>query len=53
LHDVIETAGLDKRAAAELSERVREIVAAPVDTYYAGGAQKSVKRGAATGEASR
>jgi 1-acyl-sn-glycerol-3-phosphate acyltransferase len=35
LHDVIETAGLDKRDAAKLSERVHEIVAAPVNAHMA------------------
>jgi hypothetical protein len=34
-HDVIETAGLDKRDAAKLSERVHEIVAAPVNAHIA------------------
>jgi 1-acyl-sn-glycerol-3-phosphate acyltransferase len=35
LHDVIETAGLDKRDAAKISERVHEIVAAPVNAHIA------------------
>src|SRR5271169_6333029 len=35
LHDVIETAGLDKRDAAKLSERVHEIVAEPVNAHIA------------------
>ena len=35
LHDVIETAGLDKRDAAKLSERVHEIIAAPVNAHIA------------------
>lgn len=34
LHGVIETAGLDKRSAGELCQRVREIVAAPIEAYY-------------------
>jgi len=35
LHDVIETAGLDKRDAAKLSERVHEIIAEPVNAHIA------------------
>ena len=35
LHDVIETAGLDKRDAAKLSERVHEVIAAPVNAHIA------------------
>lgn len=33
LHDTIETKGLDKRDAAALRERVRAVVAAPVDAH--------------------
>ena len=33
LHDTIETKNLDKRALAGLRERVREVVAAPVDAH--------------------
>jgi 1-acyl-sn-glycerol-3-phosphate acyltransferase len=36
LHDVIETGGLDKRSAGELRDRVRAIVAAPVDANMNG-----------------
>jgi 1-acyl-sn-glycerol-3-phosphate acyltransferase len=35
LHDTIETAGLDKRDAGKLCERVREIVAAPIEEHIA------------------
>jgi 1-acyl-sn-glycerol-3-phosphate acyltransferase len=34
-HDTIETKELDKRASAGLRERVRQIVAAPIEEYYA------------------
>jgi 1-acyl-sn-glycerol-3-phosphate acyltransferase len=37
LHGVIETKDLDKRHVAELRERVRAIIAAPVDAYYRDG----------------
>jgi hypothetical protein len=53
LHDVIDTAGLDKRDAAKLSARVREIVAAPVDAYYMVGSNGDGKRVPATREAGR
>jgi 1-acyl-sn-glycerol-3-phosphate acyltransferase len=35
IHDTIETQGLKKEDVPALCERVREIVAAPVDAYYA------------------
>ena len=34
-HDTIETKELDKRNSAELRERVRQIVAAPIEEHYA------------------
>ena len=33
LHDTIETKNLDKKDVAGLRERVREVVAAPVNAY--------------------
>jgi 1-acyl-sn-glycerol-3-phosphate acyltransferase len=53
LHDVIETAGLDKRDAAKLSERVHDIVAAPVDAYYMASTNGDAKRVPATREIGR
>ena len=33
LHEVIETAGMDKRAAGELCQRVHDVIAAPVNAH--------------------
>ena len=54
LHDIIETANLDKRAAPELCQRVREIVMAPVNTHmdhHMNGPRGGSKQAAAEREA--
>jgi 1-acyl-sn-glycerol-3-phosphate acyltransferase len=42
LHDTIETAGLDKEDVVSLRDRVREIVARPIDEYYSTKPEASV-----------